>query len=148
MALLSTTRAQVKPRRRPARTIATYERFELHAFQVVQGWQAVYWDADRHLTADVHALAAVHRVVRNAHTGAVVPQTWRGAPSEDWEVVALSYHPADGWTIVEEVSNFCGLIPPGQTLEAFEACSLCHLHHAAPCRQEGALEGAQPGAGN
>jgi hypothetical protein len=140
-ALLTTAVSAVKPARRPqrqrtphgtARPTPTYDRFELTSIMPAVGWQAVYVDQGAHVLGEVHALCLAYRVVREAHTGQLVRQAWRGPKAEALELVAMAYHPADGWSVVEEASNFCGLCPPGMTLAEFEACSACHYAHAAP----------------
>ena len=105
----------------------TYDRFFPHALMPAVGWRAVYFvDTGAHVAVTVHALALAVRVTYACHTRRVVPP--EGDP---WEIVGLGYSPGDGWVVADEVDNFCGLLPPGMTLAAFEQDSLCRYRHEA-----------------
>ena len=113
--------------------VPTYDRWVLTSLVPAMGWQSVFYDDDgTHQLPPVHALALGHRRRYAAHTGQVVRAAWLGPDDEAWEIVALAYDVADGWTVLDEASNFCGLLPPSMTLDAFEQGSLCCWQHAAP----------------
>jgi hypothetical protein len=69
-------------------------------------------------------------------SGVRVARPWLGSAEENWELVALDYHPCEGWLIAQECSNFCGLLVPGQTLQEFEELSLCRAAHTTPLSPE------------
>lgn len=107
----------------------TYETFELHSLTAVQGWQAVFWgETNGHFTMPIYALAIA---TRHTRFGA---GTWRSGEEVPWskrlgsdyrEIVGLEYTISDGWHICEETGNYCGLLPPGATLEDFERDAGC-----------------------
>ena len=116
----------------------TYETFAVRQIMPADGWSSVYYHDQEgiHFTTPVYALALVTRIRRDAETGealqSLAPRGWSEA--EDWDIVALEYYREGGWTIADGVSNYCGLLPPGETLEAFAAD--CLHHPSTPGKRE------------
>jgi hypothetical protein len=98
-------------------TYTTYVPFQI---MPAVGWRYVTWN--RHTQAhELHPLPLLglaHMRFYEHSTGHVVRD---GAPDESWTVVGLEG--AKDWFVVNEGSNFCGLIAPGDDAEAF--CREC-----------------------
>lgn len=109
----------------------TYKRFALKTIMPAQGWQAVYYTDGAHHLGPVYALALAYLRTREVHTGELIAGRHIGPEDEDWEIVGLDYGPGDGWQVWDEVSNFCGLLPPDMTLEAFCEANISCQHHPA-----------------
>jgi hypothetical protein len=102
----------------------TYERYIVHTIMPATGWQTVYHDHDtgQHVLLPLHVLALAHLVEHDARTQAVV----QAADPEQWRIVGLQYLTGDGcWDVCEDDSEYCGLLPPGETLEQYEAWREC-----------------------
>lgn len=108
-----------------ANRVPTYELFEIHTIMPAPGWQCVYHDeAGAHIHWALAALALVTRRTFVCQTGEECEDTL--APQEcTREVVGLDYHPDDGFDVCDIVRNFCGLMEPGMTLEAYERARAC-----------------------
>jgi hypothetical protein len=119
--------------------IQTYDSFIVKQIMPSQGWQAVYYiEEDRdHSLSPVYALALAYRVTRECYpSGRVVSPAETVSQKERWEIVGLEYDPGEPWTVCDTVANFCGLLPPGMTLETFMERSFCRHAHPACVRLE------------
>jgi hypothetical protein len=114
----------------------TYDRWALKTLIPAQGWQVVLYDngAEKHILLDVHALALAYRRTRDARAHVLIPDVLLESEDEGWDIVGLDYHPIEGWLVWSDVSNFCGLLPPGRTLADFAGQCACHPANA---REEG-----------
>jgi len=129
----------VKPSRaarRAAQKLVTYERYVVTALLPATGWRAVFWDEGTHLVTPVQLLGLGYRRRYSAQSGRRLREAWREPEEERWEIVALDYTVTDGWNVLEDHSNFCGLCPAGTTLQEFEALSPCRAAHTTPLTPE------------
>ena len=99
----------------------TYTSYSVKNIMPAIGWQAVYWVDGVHEVTPIHALALAQHIEYESHWKVVRPSI----PEEmTWCIVGVSYSSGDGWGVCDEAANYCGLIPPGETLETFEC-----IHH-------------------
>jgi hypothetical protein len=113
----------------------TYDSFALTTIMPAPGWHAVYWlEEGSHLVEPLAALALGRRITRECAPSYKLVPSYASSVEEDWEIVGLTYDPGDHWTVCDAIGNYCGLLPPGWTLERFAEVSLCRYHHAAAPR--------------
>ena len=110
-------------------TVPTYAAYALHTIMPAVGWRAVYHEGGAHMVTPIHALALAQERRRVCGTRQRVPVTWVDEADEDWSIVGLEYSPVDHWSVCDQSINYCGLLPPEMTLEAFEAARDCLKAH-------------------
>src|SRR5688500_1619789 len=106
-------------------TPPTYTHYVVQSLLPAVGWQAVYWVDTGHDAWPVHALALVYECTYNARTNARMPSPF-GPAEEQWDIAGLVYSTVDSWNVCTGDSNYCGLLPPGTTLETFLESHRCH----------------------
>ena len=86
----------------------TYDCFVLHSLLPAPGWQAVYDVNGTHEVSPIYALALATRRRYYCHTAPreLVPSPY--PEDEIREIVGLDYDPSEGFTVWDEISNFCG----------------------------------------
>lgn len=107
----------------------TYTTYLLHTIMPAPGWQVVYWQQDHHDVAPLHALALTTRHERDCRTNRIEETYWGEIAEDRRTLVGLEYNPSDGWEVVDQMLNYCGLLPPDWTLAQFEACRGCLEGH-------------------
>lgn len=113
----------------------TYTVFAVHSLLPASGWHAVHYDDHgRHLLIPVHLLALVNRRTYTSATRQCVPAPDNSPEEECREVVGMDYAPVEGFQICDYADNYCGLLPPDWTLEAFTEAMGCG--HGVPVEQE------------
>jgi hypothetical protein len=96
----------------------TYTQSVVQSLLPADGWHAVYCYDGVHDATPIHCLAYVHQRTYNAQTGVPLPS--RIPADECWDISGAVYlNPIDGWTLCIEDGNYCGLLPPGETVAAF-----------------------------
>lgn len=106
--------------------IKTYIAHIVKQIMPAQGWMAVYYEHGAHTTYPVHALALAYP--REYEEGTQRPILKNEQAEEDWRVVGLLCEMEDmegRFQVCDDQIGYCGLIPPGETLEAFEECHAC-----------------------
>lgn len=110
----------------------TYPTWTLRSLMPAVGWQAAYIQDDgTHQVNAIHALALAdlqeHLTLEGERVG-------HRRPSREplVVVVGVEYSPTDDWTVCDEASNYCGLLPPGMSLAAFEAAHRCAARRRQP----------------
>jgi hypothetical protein len=106
----------------------TYCHRALRQIVMVEGWQAVYWYDDGHHASPICALGLGYSVEHDRQSRQPILDQYM-TPEEEWEIFGLEYSLTDNWNICQESSNFCGLLPPGSTLEAWEEHGSCENRH-------------------
>lgn len=105
----------------------SYSLYRIQSFLPVVGWQAVSLTDTGHEAWPIRALARVQEH-RDAHR---TQDRLPGAAA--WEIAAVISSPRDGWRLLclEDV-YCCGLLPPGDTLDAFLAEHTCSGNKSEP----------------
>ncbi len=102
--------------------------FILKTIMPSEGWQAVFVDNTQlrqHVVHQVHALALAYRILRWKDQIIEPPEP----KEDDWKIVGLIYMPKHGWLVCDKEDNFCGLLPPGMTLDEFQSEARCRYQH-------------------
>lgn len=120
----------------------TYDRYVLHSLMPATGWEGVWYSAEQgHWTTPIHALALATERTYDAKTWEQVMDR-SALPEEEYRIlVALEYTPSGGWDVCESHESYCGLLPPGWTLDEFNQCAGCA--HAAILNASAAPEPPQ-----
>jgi hypothetical protein len=96
----------------------TDTRYVVQSLLPAAGWHAVYWYDNAHVVWPVHCLAHVHQRTYKLRTRDRMPSAY--PDDELWDISGMVYlNPIDGWSLCIDDSNYCGLMPPGMTLETF-----------------------------
>jgi hypothetical protein len=114
--------------------LSTYDEFSLHTIMPAPGWQAIYFADGAHFLGPVHALALVSRITYEVKTRRIVNSDPSKRPEAALrEIVGMEYSLDCGWAVLDEVRNYCGLLPPGSTIQDHEAMGACaHKSLAQP----------------
>lgn len=82
------------------------------------GWRAAYWTGTEHIFGEVPLFAIVEPRMYPCH--GCEPPGYKGGPLPDVAppeemrfVTGLEFYSDEGFAIVNEVDNYCGLFPPG-----------------------------------
>ena len=106
------------------RETETYEHWQIKQVLPGAGWQVVnHNETGAHWTEPLFWLAWAERYQRAVRTGHVI---YRSGPVI-WNIVGLSYDTVQGPLIVNGLSHFCGLLPPGKTLEEYMEQPPCEI---------------------